>query len=238
MWKCWLTIWQITSLSLYKYRTSQMHEVLAISWCIFSGPHRRIPRIIFCEISVYLLVIPMISILLYIMYCYPLFRISFGALSVGIPWVARFYSFLPKAHLRSSPHWSFAISSLLGLWKMWQKRILTLWSRMVCTVYVLVCVGGFHFQPPNWWCMVIRNMARNMYQKVNIQVDKIQKGHGTWADEAPEVFGTDQLEIQTSSAPSVSFRPMVGQLHGIVAMELNWLRDVMFSPDFPTVSWL
>ena len=60
----------------------------------------------------------------------PCFLISFGALSVGIPWtvqmgVARFYSFLPKAHLRSSPHWSFAISSLLGLWKMWQKRILT-----------------------------------------------------------------------------------------------------------------
>lgn len=75
---------------------------------------------------------------------------------------------------------------------------------MVCTVYVLVCVGGFHFQSPNWWCMVMRNMARNMYQKVNIQVDKIQKGHGTWTDEAPEVFGTDQLEIQTASV-SISF---------------------------------
>lgn len=109
---------------------------------------------------------------------------------------------------------------------------------MVCTVYVLVCVGGFHFQPPNWWCMVIRNMARNMYQKANIQVDKIQKGHGTWTDEAPEVFGTDQLEIQTASVPSVSFPPMVGHLHGTVAMEPNRLRDVMSSADFPTVSWL
>lgn len=59
----------------------------------------------------------------------------------------------------------------------------------------------------------MRNMARNMYQKAKIQVDKIQKGHGTWADEAPEVFGTDQLEP-------------------------NRLRDVMSSPDFPTISWL
>ena len=105
------------------YRTSQIHEVLAIIWCIFSGPHRRIPRIIFCEISVYLLVIQLswISILLSPVFvspseCFPLvFPEPF----------ARFYSFLPKAHLRSSPHWSFAISSLLGLWKMWQKRILT-----------------------------------------------------------------------------------------------------------------
>ena len=81
----------------------------------------------------------------------------------------------------------------------------------------------------------MRNMARNMYQKANIQVDRIQKGHGTWADEALEVFGTDQLEIQTASVPSISFPPMVGQLHGIVAMEPNRLRDVMSSPNFPAL---
>ena len=31
---------------------------------------------------------------------------------------------------------------------------------------------------------------------------------------SPEVFGTDQLEIQTPSVPSVSFPPMVCHLHG------------------------
>ena len=55
------------------YRTSQIHEVLAIIWCIFSGPHQRIPRIIFCEISVYSLVIPMISIVIYYVLLSPVF---------------------------------------------------------------------------------------------------------------------------------------------------------------------
>ena len=84
------------------YRTSQIHEVLAIIWCIFSGPHWRIPRIIFCEISVYLLVIQFsrISILLSPVFVSPSERFP---LVFPEPF-ARFYSFLPKAHLRSSPH--------------------------------------------------------------------------------------------------------------------------------------
>ena len=156
VWKCWLTIWQIiTNLELCKYmQFLPFTAAFFFRYPVFPNTptYSKYHFCIFCVILAYPISYPH-DINIAIPFLYLL-----CSLSVGIPFIdvaARFYTFLPKTHPRSSPHWSSAMSSLLGLWKMWQKRILTpVKSHGRATG---MC-RWFSFQPPKWWCILMRNM--------------------------------------------------------------------------------
>lgn len=219
MWKCWLTIWQITYIYIY-IELRGYHFLWNIS-VLVGYP-----------------VIPDINLLS------PVFLSPSERFPLVFPEPFRWESPGSTAFSQKPICGALHIEALqyhrcLGYGRCGRNVSWPLWSRMVCTVYVLVCVGGFHFRPPNWWCMVIRNMARNMYQKVNIQVAKIQKGHGTWTYEAPpKCLEPTSWRYKLPLFHQFLFLQWCVTFMGIVAMEPNRLRDVMSSPDFPTVSWL
>ena len=201
MWKCWLTIWQIiTNLELRKYmQFLPFTAAFFFRYPVFPNTptYSKYHFCIFCVILAYPIsyqLIPMISIFRF-PFLYLLWSLSVGPF---MDVAARFYTFLPKTHPRSFPHWSSAMSSLLGLWKMWQKRTLTpVKSHGRATG---MC-RWFSFQPPKWWCIVMRNM----YQKGSIEVDRVQKGQRELGRKLPKVFGTDQLGDTNCSVPSVSW---------------------------------